>query len=91
MAEKVKELSGNILISLNPVEENLHTGIIEGLDVLEELKEEYGLRYVLAINNDFICPLFEGFDASMAAAGLVEKINLNTGMRRLFRLIKIKF
>lgn len=110
MSHRVKELSGNILVSFNPVEENLHTGIMEGLDVLLELKERYHLNYKLAINNDFICPLFpgdetktiytgtvgkllpcfyiqgkethvgqcfEGFDASMAAAGLVEKINLN--------------
>lgn len=110
MSSQVEKLSGNILVSFNPVEENLHTGIIEGLEVLSKLKQEYGLTYKLAINNDFICPLypgdeiktiytgtvgkllpcfyiqgkethvgqcFEGFDASMAAAKLVEKINLN--------------
>ena len=101
---------GNLVVSFNPVEENLHTGIIERLDILEELKERYHLEYTLAINNDFICPLypgdtvktiytgtvgkilpcfyiqgkdthvgqcFEGFDASMAAAKLVNAINLN--------------
>ena len=52
IAEHIKEFSGNILLSLNPVEENLHTGIIEGIDVLEQIKSEFGLRYVLAINND---------------------------------------
>lgn len=110
MSEKVKELSGNILVSFNPVEENLHTGMIEGLDILLKLKREYKLNYKIAINNDFICPLspgdevktiytgtvgkllpcfyiqgkethvgqcFEGFDASMAAAKLVDRINLN--------------
>lgn len=110
MSEQVANLSGNILVSFNPVEENLHTGIIEGLETLLSLKETYGLEYKLAINNDFICPLFpeddvvtiytgtvgkllpsfyiqgkethvgqcfEGFDASMAATRLVEKINLN--------------
>lgn len=109
LSEHPEELSGNILLSLNPVEENLHTGIIEGLDVLEELKERYHLNYVLAINNDYICPLFagdtvktiytgvvgkllpcfyiqgkethvgqcyEGFDASMVAAKLVDIINI---------------
>ncbi|MFT3984614.1 MAG: M20/M25/M40 family metallo-hydrolase [Lachnospiraceae bacterium] len=112
MSERVSGLSGNILVSFNPVEENLHTGIIEALDQLLLLRETYGLEYKLAINNDFICPLFpgddkktiytgtvgkllpcfyiqgkethvgqcfEGFDASMAAAGLVEKLNLNCG------------
>lgn len=111
MCGQVQNLSGNILVSFNPVEENLHTGIIEGLDILEELKKTYELEYILAINNDFICPLFpddqiktlytgtvgkllpcfyiqgkethvgqcfEGFDASMVAAGLVDKINLNS-------------
>ena len=53
IAEHIKEFSGNILLSLNPVEENLHTGIIEGIDVLEQIKSEFGLRYVLAINNDY--------------------------------------
>ena len=55
IAEHIKEFSGNILLSLNPVEENLHTGIIEGIDVLEQIKSEFGLRYVLAINNDYTC------------------------------------
>lgn len=110
IAEHVEELSGNILLSCNPVEENLHTGIIEGIDMLNALKEQYGLVYRLAINNDYTCPMyegdkqhyiytgvggkllpcfyirgqethvgqcFEGFDATMLAAKLVEKINLN--------------
>ncbi len=106
-----EKLSGNILLSLNPVEENLHTGIIEALEVFRELREKEGFVYRLAINNDYICPLykgdtrryiytgtvgkilpcfyiqgkethvgqcFEGFDASMAAAMLVNRIHLNT-------------
>lgn len=110
LAENVKELSGNILVSFNPVEENLHTGIIEGCDQLIELREKFNLEYKLAINNDYICPMyqgdphryiytgvvgkllpcfyiqgrethvgqcFEGFDATMVAANLVKKINLN--------------
>lgn len=109
-SEHPEELVGNILISLNPVEENLHTGIIEGLDILELLKEQYDLEYLVAINNDYICPLyegddvktiytgvvgkllpcfyiqgkethvgqcFEGFDATMIAAGILQKINLS--------------
>lgn len=105
-----ENLSGNLLVSFNPVEENLHTGIIEGLDTLLELRDRYALKYELAINNDYICPLyegdtvktlytgivgkvlpcfyirgkethvgqcFEGFDACMTAAKLVEEISLN--------------
>ena len=113
LSEHPENLLGNILVSLNPVEENLHTGIIEGIDTLLELKEKYDLHYEMAINNDYICPLFpgddvktiytgvvgkllpcfyiqghethvgqcfEGFDASMAAARLVENISLNTDL-----------
>lgn len=105
-----EDMLGNILISLNPVEENLHTGIIEGLEVLELLKEKYKLDYVVAVNNDYICPLykgdsiktiytgvvgkllpcyyiqgkethvgqcFDGFDATMIASGLIQKINMS--------------
>lgn len=109
-SEHPETLSGNMIVSLNPVEENLHTGIIEGLAVLEELKEKYNMEYIVAINNDYICPLFkgdtvktiytgivgkllpcfyiqgkethvgqcfDGFDASMIATGLLQKINLS--------------
>ena len=60
LAEHLSDLSGNILLSLNPVEENLHTGIIEGIEVIEGLKKEYELDYVLAINNDYTCPMYPG-------------------------------
>ena len=52
LSEKAHLLQGNILLSLNPVEENLHTGIIEGLEVLEMLKEKENFNYKFAINND---------------------------------------
>lgn len=110
LSKETANFSGNILLSINPVEENLHTGIIEGLDILEVLKEKEHFEYLFAINNDYICPLydgdphkyiytgsvskllpcfyiqgkethvgqcFEGFDASMAASMLVERISLN--------------
>ena len=60
LSEHIGELSGNILLSLNPVEENLHTGIIEGIEIIENLKKEYGIEYVLAINNDYTCPMYPG-------------------------------
>lgn len=50
------KLNGNLLLMLNPVEENLHTGVIDSIDVLLNLKKKYQLDYVLAINNDFTCP-----------------------------------
>ncbi len=103
-------LAGNIVVSFNPVEENLHTGMLEATDILLELKERYHLEYIMAVNNDYICPLFpgdriktvytgtvgkllpcfyiqgkethvgqcfEGLDASLIAAELVEKIHMN--------------
>lgn len=60
IAAHIEDFSGNILLSCNPVEENLHTGIIQGIDMLLELKEEYRLDYVLAINNDYTCPMYPG-------------------------------
>lgn len=74
LSEKVKEIDGNILLSVNPVEENLHTGIIEGLEVLEDLKEKEKLNYIFAINNDYICPLYEGDTTKYVYTGAVGKI-----------------
>ena len=73
LSERVDELKGNILLSINPVEENLHTGIIEGLEVLEKLKEE-GFNYRFAINNDYICPLYKGDQKRYVYMGSVGKL-----------------
>ena len=74
LSERVKDIDGNILLSVNPVEENLHTGIIEGLEVLENLKETEKLNYIFAINNDFICPLYPGDTKRYVYTGAVGKI-----------------
>ena len=74
LSERVDELKGNILLSINPVEENLHTGIIEGLEVLEKLKEEEGFNYRFAINNDYICPLYKGDQKRYVYMGSVGKL-----------------
>lgn len=72
--EHPEELSGNIVVSFNPVEENLHTGIIEATDVLLELKEKYNLTYIMGINNDYICPLFPGDSVKTVYTGMVGKL-----------------
>ena len=72
--EHPEELSGNIVVSFNPVEENLHTGIIEATDVLLELKEKYNLTYIMGINNDYICPLFPGDPVKTVYTGMVGKL-----------------
>ncbi len=74
LSEHPEKLKGNILLSLNPVEENLHTGIIEALKVLKDLKEKEGFKYKLAINNDFICPLFPGDSRRYIYTGTVGKL-----------------
>ena len=67
-------LSGNILLSLNPMEESLQLGILSSLEAFENLKEKYGLTYQLAINNDYICPLFEGDSVKTLYTGVVGKV-----------------
>ena len=74
IAEHVKEFSGNILLSINPVEENLHTGIIEGVEILEQIRKQYGLTYVLAINNDYTCPMYPGDPHHYIYSGVVGKL-----------------
>ncbi|MBV4419284.1 M20/M25/M40 family metallo-hydrolase [Clostridium tyrobutyricum] len=74
LSENVENFSGNILFMSNPVEENQHTGVIESLDVLNDLKRKYGLDYKLAINNDYICPLYPGDNKKYVYTGAVGKI-----------------
>lgn len=74
IAEHIEEFSGNILLSCNPVEENLHTGIIEGIDILYDLREKYNLRYELAINNDYTCPMYPGDTHNYIYTGVVGKL-----------------
>ena len=65
---------GNLIFMTNPVEENQHTGIIDSLDVLEQLRDQYGLEYKMAMNTDFISPAFPGDTAHYFHAGAVGKI-----------------
>ncbi len=74
LAENPSALHGNILLSCNPVEETLHQGIIEGLPLLLDLQEKQGLQYKLAINNDFICPMYAGDTARYVYTGAVGKL-----------------
>ncbi len=60
LCEHPEELGGNILVSFNPVEESLHKGFIDGIDTLVEFRETYGLHYLFAINNDYICGMYPG-------------------------------
>jgi len=55
-----EEIEGEIIFMANPVEENQHTGVIAAVDELIRLREEEKLHYVVAINNDYISPLYPG-------------------------------
>lgn len=69
-----EDLCGNIVVSFNPVEENLHTGILEATDLLLELKERYHLTYLMAVNNDYICPLYPNDTVKTIYTGTVGKL-----------------
>ncbi len=73
-SENVDKFDGNLIFMTNPVEENQHTGIMDSLDVLEELKAKHGLTYKMAINTDFIAPAFPGDTTQYFHAGAVGKI-----------------
>jgi arginine utilization protein RocB len=72
--EHLERFDGNLIFMTNPVEENQHTGIMDSLDVLENLKNKYHLTYKLAMNTDFISPAFPGDTTQYFHAGAVGKI-----------------
>ncbi|CAM3114907.1 M20/M25/M40 family metallo-hydrolase [Sporolactobacillus spathodeae] len=53
-------LNGNLLVMFNPVEENDHRGVIDAVDELIRLKSEQHLEFQLALNTDFVSPLYKG-------------------------------
>ncbi|MEY8351626.1 M20/M25/M40 family metallo-hydrolase [Bacillus cereus] len=59
-SEQAHLLEGNLLLLFNGDEEGEHRGITSALSELERLKQEKQLQYRLAINNDFITPLYDG-------------------------------
>lgn len=59
-SEHRDELKGNLLVMFNPVEENDHEGAMEAVDELIRLRRERHLTYLLAINGDFVSPLYRG-------------------------------
>lgn len=67
-------IEGEIIFMANPVEENQHTGVIAAVDELLRLREEEGLCYVVAINNDYIAPLYPGDPHKYIYTGAVGKL-----------------
>lgn len=74
MCKRKEELKGNILVSFNPVEESLHQGMIEAIDVLTEWKNKFFLEYIFAINNDYICGMYPGDETRYLYTGSVGKL-----------------
>ena len=72
-SERTQELGVNILFMSNPVEENLHTGIINALDVLSDMKDK-GYRFLYAINSDCVTPLYPGDTTRYIYTGAIGKI-----------------
>lgn len=73
-SERTDELDGQILFMANPVEENQHTGVIAAVDELLRLREEEGLHYVVAINDDYVAPLYPGDPLKYIYTGAVGKL-----------------
>ncbi|WP_243292969.1 M20/M25/M40 family metallo-hydrolase [Bacillus sp. FJAT-47783] len=59
-SQNPEELQGNVLLIFNGDEEGEHRGITASLQELKRLQYEKNLEYVLAINTDFITPLYDG-------------------------------
>ncbi|MEE8817273.1 MAG: M20/M25/M40 family metallo-hydrolase [Lachnospiraceae bacterium] len=73
-AEHPEEFSGNLVVMFNPVEENMHTGIITALPSLADLKKSRGLDFVCALNNDFTAPLYPGDPMKTIYTGIGGKV-----------------
>ena len=74
LAERVREMRGNVLLSFNPVEETLHKGFIDALEFFIELREKEKLEYLFAVNNDFICGMYPGDETRYVYTGSCGKM-----------------
>ncbi|MGL3756389.1 M20 family metallopeptidase [Bacillus velezensis] len=73
-SERRDQLPGHILFMANPDEESQHSGILTSISELKRLKQEKQLRYLAAINNDFITPLYEGDTTRSIYTGAAGKL-----------------
>lgn len=58
-SEHLDELPGNILFMANSDEESQHKGVKSSVSEINRLKVAENLDYVVAINTDFITPMYE--------------------------------
>ncbi|ASP24441.1 MULTISPECIES: M20 family metallopeptidase [Bacillus] len=73
-SERRDQLPGHILFMANPDEESQHSGILTSISELKRMKQEKQLRYLAAINNDFITPLYEGDTTRYIYTGAAGKL-----------------
>ncbi|MBT2215573.1 M20/M25/M40 family metallo-hydrolase [Virgibacillus dakarensis] len=73
-SEHPEELNGNLLLMINGDEESEHHGITGALSELERIQHEQGVEYLLAINTDFITPLYDGDETKYIYTGTAGKI-----------------
>ncbi|MES5396180.1 M20/M25/M40 family metallo-hydrolase [Bacillus amyloliquefaciens] len=73
-SERREQLPGHILFMANPDEESQHSGILTSISELKRLKQEKQLRYLAAINTDFITPLYEGDTTRYIYTGAAGKL-----------------
>ncbi|OWP59086.1 M20/M25/M40 family metallo-hydrolase [Bacillus velezensis] len=73
-SERRDQLPGHILFMANPDEESQHSGILTSISELKRLKQEKQLRFLAAINNDFITPLYEGDTTRYIYTGAAGKL-----------------
>nr|WGD61004.1 M20/M25/M40 family metallo-hydrolase [Bacillus velezensis] len=73
-SERRDQLPSYILFMANPDEESQHSGILTSISELKRLKQEKQLRYLAAINNDFITPLYEGDTTRYIYTGAAGKL-----------------
>ncbi|GEN54525.1 M20/M25/M40 family metallo-hydrolase [Halobacillus faecis] len=73
-SKRSEELEGNVLLMLNPIEENEHTGVIDSVEELQRLQKEWGLDLKVAINNDFVTELYPGDPNYYIYTGAIGKL-----------------
>ncbi|MHC8661282.1 M20/M25/M40 family metallo-hydrolase [Bacillus amyloliquefaciens] len=73
-SERREQLPGHILFIANPDEESQHSGILTSISELKRLKQEKQLRYLAAINTDFITPLYDGDTTRYIYTGAAGKL-----------------
>ena len=67
-------IRGNIFFMFNCDEECENTGMVDSVPVIEEMKDRFHIRPVLAINDDYVGPLYQDDPHRYVYTGTVGKI-----------------